>query len=150
MMWKSPTQNESGLLTSSGLRDLGPIQINSGWNVQAGHPGPQSGAAPPDQIRTGAAGPVNQSERRPARLRAARGWEAMWGGGLVSDRGWFTSSLCLKVCTYSVAAHGLKTVWEWDKWSFSCTWFREFSKRLKKRNKRKCHTDIGKLVSKCW
>ncbi|TKS68451.1 Sorbin and SH3 domain-containing protein 2 [Collichthys lucidus] len=38
-------------------------KCDDGWFV-----GPQSGAAPPDQIRTGAARPVIQSERRPARL----------------------------------------------------------------------------------
>lgn len=79
---KAQTKNETGLLTSSGVRVLGTIQINSGWNVPVGPPGPQSGAAPPDQIRTGEARPVKQSETRPARLWAARGWGAMMGAVL--------------------------------------------------------------------
>lgn len=44
------------------MRVLGPIQINSGWNVPGGPSGLQSGAVPPDQIRTGAARPINWSE----------------------------------------------------------------------------------------
>lgn len=60
-------------LTSSGVRVLGPIQINSGWNVQVGPPGLQTGAVSPDQIRKGAARPVNRSKKRPAVLRATRG-----------------------------------------------------------------------------
>lgn len=67
-MLESPTHNETGLLTSSGVRVLGFIQINSGWNVPVGLAGPQSGAVPPDQIRTGAARPVNQSKKRPDSL----------------------------------------------------------------------------------
>lgn len=73
-MLKGPTQNKTGLLTSSGgVRVLGPIQINSGWNVPVGPARPQTGAVPPDQIRTGAARPVNQSKKRPDSLRAAQG-----------------------------------------------------------------------------
>ncbi|KAI9525469.1 hypothetical protein NQZ68_006016 [Dissostichus eleginoides] len=67
------TEKKISLLIVKGVRVLGPIQINSGWNVPAGPPGPQRGAAPPDQIRTGAERPVNQSERRQARLKAAQG-----------------------------------------------------------------------------
>lgn len=69
---------EGRLVTSSAVRACGPIQISSGWNVPVGPAGPGRGAVPPDQIRTGAAGAVKQSERRPARpscpgMRAGRG-----------------------------------------------------------------------------
>lgn len=48
------------------MRLLGPIQINSGWNVPVGRPGPPSGAARPDQIRTAAARALSQNKRSPA------------------------------------------------------------------------------------
>lgn len=64
----------TGLLSSQQVQVLGPVQINSGWNVLGRRPGPLRGALPSDhQIRTGAAGPVNQSERRTARPHAVLG-----------------------------------------------------------------------------
>jgi len=55
LLLKSRLGRRSGLLSSPGRRSLGPIQINSGWNVPTKPPEPHRGALPPDQIRTGAA-----------------------------------------------------------------------------------------------
>lgn len=57
------------------VRLLGPIQINSGRNVLAElQRGPQSEVAPPDQIRTGAARPINQSEQLISQTRDEKQW----------------------------------------------------------------------------
>lgn len=83
---------QAGSLTSLWVRVLGPIQINSGWNVPVGPPGPPAGAVPPDQIRTRAARAVNQSMRRPARPRMRNS-----AGVLLS-----ILTLCLSFCTGTV------------------------------------------------
>lgn len=57
------TENKFGCI-ESWVRLLGPVQINSGWNVLGGRLEPRSRAAPSDQIRRGAAGAVRQSQSR--------------------------------------------------------------------------------------
>lgn len=77
-----------GLLTSLGVRVLGPVQINSGWNLHVRRPRPQSGAVPPDQIRKGATRPVNPEREEASQPRDGK----RWGGAALHPQCMSTSA----------------------------------------------------------